>query len=326
MVVSGTGTRMSVVIPTWQRQTQLNALLRSLGQQLRLPDEVVVVCRENDTGSIEAVTAWAQSAEPPLPCKLLTVQREGHLPPLVAALEHCDGDIFCLIDDDAIPRKDWLLRLEEDFRDPRVGGIGGTVVNHLEDTTPATACGRPEFEAPGRLSWFGRSGDCGSVVGNRNLVEADCFIGCNMAFRRIALLDSFDLVLNCGSAISYETDVALNVKKKGFRLFYDPNSIVDHYLTPRKIDSKRGWNQGECFVYAHNLTYICLKHLSWYGKLGFAFYFFLGGAWGCPGPGTFVLSFLTGRPASLREHFIPAMKGRISGVISYYRNKRRIRG
>ncbi|GFO69656.1 hypothetical protein GMLC_32350 [Geomonas limicola] len=283
-----------------------------------------MVCRDSDTGSIDAVMEWAQSAQPPLPHKVVTVQREGHLPPLIAALDQCTGDIFCLIDDDAIPREDWLYRLEEDFRDPRVGGIGGTVVNHFQGIHAAD-CGRPRVEIPGKLSWFGRSGNHGPSVANSNLIEADCFIGCNMAFRKVALLNSFDLVLNGGSAISYETDVALNVKRKGFRLFYDPGSIVDHYLEPRKIDSKRGWNKGECFVYAHNLTYICLKHLSWYGKLGFALYFFVGGSWGCPGPATFLLSFLKGCPLSLREHFIPAMKGRFLGVISYLQNQHRVR-
>jgi len=311
---------ISVIIPTWQRHAELRRLLQSLEKQVRPPDEVVVVCRDCDAGSLEAVNAWSQKATPPLPHKVVTVQREGHLPPLIAALNHCSGDIFCLIDDDAIPREEWLQRLEADFCDPRVGGVGGTVINHFNDT-PVGAGGRAKVETPGKLSWFGRSGNYGPKAGDTNLQDADCFIGCNMAFRKVALHNSFDLVLNRGSAISYETDVALNVRKKGFNLFYDPDSIVDHYLKPRKIDSLRGWNQQECFVYAHNLTYICLKHLRWYGKIGFAVYFFLGGSWGCPGPITFLLSFLTGQPASLSKQFIPSMKGRFYGILSYFRYK-----
>jgi GT2 family glycosyltransferase len=317
---SGSANSLAVVIPTWLRDKQLVELLNSLSRQVRLPDEIIVVCRHDDQGSIAALAEWAGTSVLSPRHKLVKVDREGHLPPLMAAWECCKSDIFCLIDDDAIPREDWLQQLESDFSDPSVGGIGGTIINHCS-AGPEHESGRPALETPGKLSWFGRSGKFGRPdEAGRGLFIADCPVGCNMAFRRIALEGAFDMVLNNGSAISYETDVALNVKNKGFDVFYDPRSVVDHYLNPRKIQSKRGWNPQECYVYAHNLTYICLKHLKWHGKLGFIVYFFIGGSWGCPGLVTFALSFLRGRPASWRQQFIPSMKGRLCGLQSYHRS------
>jgi len=318
---NGSSHTISVIIPTWQRHKQLSDLLHSLHRQIRPPDEVLIVCREDDRQSLDAVATWSLGATRLLPHKLVTVQAPGHLPPLLAALECCKSDIFCLIDDDAIPRENWLQQLEQDFRDPSVGAIGGTIINHCDEDFGIVSS-RPPLETPGKLSWFGRSGNYGSCKAGEALFEADCLVGCNMAFRRVAMDGCFDMVLNQGSAISYETDVALNIKRKGFGVYYDPAAVVDHYLTPRKISAQRGWNARECFVYAHNLTYICLKHLTWYGKLGFIVYFFLGGTWGCPGPVTYLLSFPKGRPASLLQQLVPAMKGRLCGIRSYYRNKR----
>jgi GT2 family glycosyltransferase len=307
---------------------QVRELLDSLEQQSRQPDEIIVVCRHDDEVSMAAVADWSASSPLAPRHKVVKVREAGHLPPLLAALESCQSDVFCLIDDDAIPRGDWLLRLESDFSHPQVGGVGGTTLNHTPDG--ANAAGRPPVETPGKLSWFGRSGGRGRAVeGSDGLYEADCLVGCNMAFRRDALVDSIDMTLNAGSAISYETDVALCIKDKGYRVLFDPEVVVDHYLQPRSIAADRGWNQQECFVYAHNLTYICFKHLSWYGKVGFFVYFFLGGSWGCPGLATFVLGLCRGKKPSFREQLVPSMKGRIAGIrtyLQYGRNREAMRG
>lgn len=310
---------ITVVIPTWRRMTQLVRLLKSLSQQVRLPDEVIVACRHNDYDSINAVEDWAKSSPLAFIHKVVKVYDEGHLPPLLAALGVCKSEIFCQIDDDAIPHEDWLMYIEKDFNDPSVGGIGGKVIHHIQKDKAFDSM-RQEVETPGKLSWFGRSGKFdGSNKTNGNLFEADCFMGGNMAFRTRALINSIDLTLNGGSAISYETDIALNVRRKGFKLFYDPRVIVHHYPAPRKIEATRGWNSKECFWYAHNLTYICFKHLSWYGKLGFIFYFFIGGSWGCPGLLTYLLSLILGCSVSWREQFLPSLRGRFAGLKSYFR-------
>lgn len=310
---------LSVVIPTWRRQVQLRSLLDSLHSQIRQPDEIIVVCRYDDYESVNAVYDWACSSQLSSKHKVVKVLEEGHLPPLIAALDCCESDIFCQIDDDAIPREDWLLQLEKDFQYPLAGGVGGMIINHWSKNREFSL-NRPNIETAGKLSWFGRSGSYGHPVdGSNGLYDADCLVGCNMAFRKEALKNSIDMNLNGGSAISYETDIALCVKKKGYKVLFDPRAVVDHYLVPRSIESKRGWNSRECFVYAHNLTYICLKHLSWYGKVGFFVYFFIGGSWGCPGPATFILSIFCARWPSFRQQLMPSMKGRLAGIMSYYR-------
>jgi glycosyltransferase involved in cell wall biosynthesis len=305
-------TKLGVLIPTFRRPTHLTTLLWSLSDQIRTPDQVIIVFRGDDDLTILAINEWLKNSPLASLSTLVTISETGHLPPLIAGLKVCSTDVVCLIDDDAVPTTDWLKHIKEDFDDPLIGGIGGKVINHIK--------GNPEpfVITPGKLSWFGRSGHYGKSQGlSGNLFEIDCPNGGNMAYRKEAMLKSIDMVLNGGSAISYETDIALNVKKTGLKVLYDPRVVIDHYPAPRHIDAKRGWNAEECFIYAHNLTYICMRHLRWYGKLGFLIYFFVGGSWGCPGLVTYFLGLCFGRKLSWSRHFLPSMKGRWEGIRSF---------
>jgi GT2 family glycosyltransferase len=312
---------LAVVIPTWRRTKQLKLLLNALHFQTRRPDEVIVACRQDDHESINLIEEWIHHAPLGAKGKLVKVHEPGHLPPLIAALKMCASDVFVQIDDDAIPKGDWLEHLFKDFTDPKIGGVGGMVIDHNKETT----CGTFEHirvKKPGKLSWYGRSGKHGRRInGARLLFEADCFFGNNMAYRRKALINSIDMALNGGSAISYETDVALNTLRLGFQTGYDPKVIVDHFPAPRKINVQRGWNDQECFWYAHNLTYICLKHLPWYGKCAFLFYFFVCGQWGCPALLTYLLALIRQRPVRFKQQLIPSLKGRWAGIKTYLRHK-----
>jgi GT2 family glycosyltransferase len=308
-----------VIIPTWRRPQSLTALLESLECQTRKPDETIIVCRNDDWESINAIKKWAAKSPLAPKHKLVNVHQKGHLPPLIAALNACESDIFCQIDDDAIPRIDWLSKLEQVFQDSSIGGVSGIIIDHINSSESASSSeSQKKVLVPGKLSWFGRSGPHGSLIkSERPLFDANCFLGSNMAFRTNVLVGAIDLCLNGGSATHYETDIALNVQRRGYQLGYDPEIVVDHYRASRKIHVKRGWNPDECYQYAHNLTYICLKHLKWYGKLAFLFYFFVAGQWSCQAPITYLLGILSGHPVSWKKNLLPSSRGRLAGIMSY---------
>lgn len=304
--------KMAVVIPTYRRVKQLTALLNALREQIHPPDEVIVACRWDDYESIAAVKDWSYFI-----CEVAYVYDQGHIPPLLAALEICKSEVFCLIDDDAIPGRRWLERLAQHFRDPTIGCIGGRI-NMYEAIGPNSTMVKTGNFVPSRLSWFGRSYEpLPAKLNSSDLYEADVFGGSNMAFRTRLLRGAIDLNLNTGTAAKYETDIALNIHKKGYRVLCDPELVVDHYAAPRAIDIERGWNARQCYCYAHNLTYICLKHLRWYGRVAFLVYFFFGGQWPCPAPLIYFLSLLRGKKISMREQLIPSIQGRFKGIKSY---------
>jgi hypothetical protein len=173
---------------------------------------------------------------------------------------------------------------------------------------------------PSKLSWFGRSyNDLPSTVDSSKLYDADCFGGSNIAFRTALVTKCIDPILNFGDASHYETDIALCIRKTGFKVLYDPKLIVNHYAAPRAIDIKRGWNAKASYFYSHNLTYVCLKHLRWYGKLAFLIYYFFGGQWKYPALATFILSLFGGKTVSFKKQLIPSYQGRFAGIKTYIR-------
>jgi GT2 family glycosyltransferase len=303
---------IAVVIPTWRRVKQLQNLLGALSGQTRGAGEVIVACRRDDKASIAAVKKWSNFF-----CKIAYVDEKGHIPPLVAALEMCKSEILCLIDDDALPVSNWLERVDENFKDPTVGCIGGKI-NMYEARGVNEEMVKVGTYIPGKLSWFGRSDDPLPINSdNSKFYEAECFGGSNMAFRTRLLKENIDMTMNEGVAKHYETDIALNIIKMGYQVLYDPQLIVDHYAAPRAIGMERGQNAKTCYSEAHNLTYMCLKHLRWYGKVAFLFYYGFGGQWEAPAPAIYCLSFFRSRRISLKEELLPSMRGRFAGIKSY---------
>ncbi len=113
---------IGVLIATYQRPTELVRCLTALGKQTLVPNDVLVVVREDDTETIARLNNFAMQ---PLPFRIITVSRPGTVAARNAGLDACKTDILALIDDDTSPHADWLGRVMEDFRnDPSLGGLG----------------------------------------------------------------------------------------------------------------------------------------------------------------------------------------------------------
>lgn len=117
--------KLSLVIPTHDRPTELARLLNSLGEQSRLPEEVLVV---ND-GAGELSAGVLQ----PLRSAGVTVRVLRRSPPPSSAasrnagLAEASGDVVFCLDDDTLLGPALLAELLELYRrDPagRIGGIG----------------------------------------------------------------------------------------------------------------------------------------------------------------------------------------------------------
>jgi GT2 family glycosyltransferase len=173
------------------------------------------------------------------------------------------GDVLCFMDDDAEARPDWLERLEAHYRDPAVGAVGGRDVISVEDRVLER-----EARRVGRINWLGR------VTSNHHEItrggrEVDFLKGCNMSYRREALRP-IDGRLAGPVPFGFEIDLGLGVRRRGWRVLYDPEALVDHYPTR----NYRADSQEVARVVNHNQTYVLLKHLPWPRKLAFLAYTF----------------------------------------------------
>jgi len=257
---------VTALIPSYGRPDSLLRCLLGLMAGERVPDEIIVVVRDTDTATREALggvvrgtqfrTGGTQAAD----IKLATVAEPGQVAAMNAGLVVATGDIVCFPDDDCVPRPDWLRRLMAHYADPQVGGAGGR-----------DAVGGPDGPEPplvahvGVVTWYGR------IIGNHHCRTSsesravDHLKGVNMSFRR-ALLPAFDT--NIRGPHLNDTDISLGVRRQGYRLIFDPEAKVDHYPAVRP-DTPGGRDLLDpklAYLDAHDRMYVLLKHLPWYRR------------------------------------------------------------
>lgn len=224
------GCSFTVLVPTYRRPVSLQRCLDALEAQTRPAEQVVVVCRAGDQATSDVLDARSSR----LPLTTVEVKEPGVVAAMTAGLALAIEDVVAITDDDAAPHLDWLERLSRHFDDASVAGAGGRdIMHHERSSEPPTA------RDVGRVQWFGR------VVGNHHLGaggprDVDVLKGVNCAYRR-DLLDGigFDTRLRGpGAQVHWELSLGLALRRRGWRLVYDPSVLVDHYEAER-LDSDR---------------------------------------------------------------------------------------
>ncbi|MFC1548656.1 glycosyltransferase family 2 protein [Candidatus Omnitrophota bacterium] len=223
---------ISVVVPTYCRPESLRRCLAALSEQTRLADEILVVIRENDTRTENFLKTIDLGK---LRVRALTVNHPGLVAALNVGVDAVRGDIVAFTDDDAVPRRDWLERIERYFEsDPHLGGLGGRDLNYHGDMLETGAT-----KVVGKLRWFGL------LLGDHHLGfgeprEADHFKGVNMSFRKTAIGNvRFDRRLRgTGAQFCCDTGFSLGIKRKGWKFIYDPEILVDHYVRERTEETR----------------------------------------------------------------------------------------
>ena len=218
--------RISVIIPTFKRPDYLAKALRGLAGQTRQADQIVLGVREgdNETAGFLASCASAVTTAPS--------GGPGVIASMNAALAKTDGDIVCLLDDDAEPLPDWLQKIEERFAaDPKLGMLGG---RDLLRDHPEMRAAEPTTTRVGVFTWYGR------FLGNHHrggggFRRVDTLKGCNAAargdlLRRIGIERG---LRGSGAQVHWEVALCLDVAAAGFAVAYDPEIRVIHHIAPR---------------------------------------------------------------------------------------------
>lgn len=247
MIVSGVseGDTVSVVIPSYRRPDRLLDCLHGLQRSTRRPDEVVVVVRSEDEESIAAVRVNAPQA------KLVLVDEPGVLAAMTAGAREARGRIIAFIDDDAVPKADWLSRILACLEDERVGGAGGRDIVTNPDVLPRTTV----------AGCFDRSG---KLIGNHHTVigpprDVQVLKAANMAFKRDALALPAHL-LGKGAQVHFEVATCLWARQRGWRLVLDPGAEVLHLPGERfDADIRVRPSLGAAYRMAFNLTWCLLS-------------------------------------------------------------------
>lgn len=254
--------KLTVLVPTYRRPADLARCLSALQQQIRPADEILVTVRDIDTDTWTFFDSFDLGL---LPLKVLTITVPGVVAAMNVGFETATGDIISVTDDDAAPHIDWLQRIEAHFQaEPHVGGLGGRDWMYMNGQLQDAITHPGASNIVGQVNWFGR------MIGNHHIGEGssrevDILKGVNMSFRRsaIANIHCDERMKGTGAQVHFEVALSLSVKRRGWKLVYDPNVGVDHYPAQRfDEDQRHAFNAIAWANKAHNETVGLLDHLS----------------------------------------------------------------
>jgi GT2 family glycosyltransferase len=254
------GTFVSVVVATIGRGRLLMRTVRGLLENDHPDFEVIVVDQtaepEPDVQRFmeggDTRVRYIRRRQPGLP----DARNEG-----VAAAR---GDVILFVDDDVIPERGLISAHAAAYAEDGVGGVAGRVL------PPGDLPGRPER----RHSHIAKIRFCGLAVRDHFDADvrtaADHVRGCNMSFLRRAIDDAggFDGRFG-GSAHLEETDLALRVRARGYRLVFEPAAALVHLLEPAggcRPKDLRNWffwyGHNSCLFYRKNFPGFCFPILG----------------------------------------------------------------
>lgn len=309
--------KTSVLVPTYRRPRDLERCLAALRFQTESADEVLVIVREGDH---ETVRLLGNIVSGQNRLRSLTVRKPGQVAALNKGLEEATGEVVAILDDDTAPHPEWLARIRRHFEaDPTIGGVGGR--DYLFGDGELL---EGEKRIVGKVQWFGR------VVGNHHHGaggprEVDTLKGANMSFRREAITAlRFDGRLR-GQGAQVHNDLAfcLEVKRRGWRLVYDPAVSVDHFPGERYDTDRRNIFSAAAVADAsHNATLLMLEHLPPARRIAFIAWAAAVGMHWAPGLLRFaMLALFSGEPTAWART-AASLRGRWEGWQTWQRNSK----
>jgi glycosyltransferase involved in cell wall biosynthesis len=305
--------KLTVLVPTYRRSKDLARCLEALKRQTNSADELLIVVRDTDEETHEFLRGFKVGD---LPLKVVDVVVPGQVAALNAGLLAATGDTIAITDDDADPHPDWLERIEAHFlADEMVGAVGGR--DWVYESGSAEPLNVDTFVTVGKLQWFGRA------IGNHHIGsgaarEVDILKGANMSYRRCAIdrLQFDGRLKGKGAQVSNDMGFSLAVRKRGWKVIYDPMVAVNHYPAVRMdADRRNAFNFAAYYNAAHNETLIMADHLA---KVNFAAYLLwslLIGTRGCFGI-LQMLRFVVSAPDLTVRKWMAATLGHLQAVIA----------
>ena len=238
---------VSVVVCSYNGAETLRDTLEGIGRLAYPNVEAVVV----DDGSTDDTAVIASGYD----VRLIRTENRGLSSARNTGLHAATGEIVAYIDDDAYPDPHWLHYLVHSYRDGDFVGMGGPNLLPPEDG-PVAEC---VANAPG--------GPAHVLLTDR---EAEHVPGCNMSFRREALLavGGFDPRYR---AAGDDVDVCWRVREEVGPVGFSPAAVVWHH---RRSSLRRYWAQQRGYGKAEALLaekwperYNSLGHLEWSGRI-----------------------------------------------------------
>jgi len=254
-----------IFIPTSNRLDALKMCLESISKQTNKDFKILLVGLKKDQAIDDLLKSFNK-----LKIEYFIQKRPGLIVAANEALNKSTADIFIRIDDDVIVDDKWLENIIETFEsDNEIGGITGPTIMSKEglksrDLTEILEKMRNSknillklfynlycnYLYEGKLfevSQFLKSG-LFTLGSNHELslkiksqIEVSNLEACNLACRKKLLekIDGFDEIFLEGLGDYHEADVAMKIKRLGFKLIFNPKAKLVHNVEVGAVAKSR---------------------------------------------------------------------------------------
>ena len=240
--------RVSVVVCAYNAERTMEACLASL-EVLNYPDyEVVVVNDGSRDRTLEISEGFPY-------CRIISQENRGLSVARNVGAEAASGEIIAYTDSDCVADPDWLTYLVAKMEEGGLAACGGPNFPPPEDSlVPAAVAVSP-------------GGPTHVLLGDE---VAEHIAGCNMAFRRDALLalGGFDPQYR---AAGDDVDICWRFQDAGHTIGFSAAAIVWHFrrnTVKAYLNQQKGYGKAEALVYAkHPFRFNLFGQAKWLGRI-----------------------------------------------------------
>jgi glycosyltransferase involved in cell wall biosynthesis len=204
--------KVSVVIPVYNAEADIGALLEALLRQTRPVDEIVLI----DDGSSDSSRQLIEAYLPEHPeIRYFYQSNQGCAAARNAGWRKASGEICVFTDDDCLPEDNWLEELLKPLADPSISAVGG-VYRTLRPQFPMASFVGLEFEYKYR-----------KIEG-----DVDCHGTYSLAVYRRVLEEVGGFNTSYGNPCADDWDLTYKISYR-HRLVVQKSSVVGHYHPER---------------------------------------------------------------------------------------------
>ncbi|HTU91480.1 MAG TPA: glycosyltransferase [Gemmataceae bacterium] len=255
--------KYSFVIPTYRRPDTLELCLEHIAELDNDPSLLEVIVVDNGAENNSAFLAEKFRGRLNLTYRV-NERNQGPGYSHARGVAESRGQRIVIMNDDALVPRDFLRACDSDLdADPCIGCLGFRALENAY-CVDGNTIGRitPTGQVLGNFVL-----DCGKPIEVEH-IYGFCYLITRATLEQSAKYDRILLTKHYASGDRLETDHCLSIRRRGFKVVYDPRIMVQHLAKPRLDYKERSlrWRLN----HIRNTLYLFLKHYGVFGKRGVA--------------------------------------------------------
>jgi len=276
--------KITVIIPTYNRESDLKKCINSILSQTVIPDEVIVI----DDGELKEIPLYERCTQRGINLVYIKKNKHGVVFSRNIGVEKAKGDIIFLLEDDVVLFPDYIEEILKVYQlyesqGVNIGGVGGIIANPPQK-------GLKKFLLWAYYVIFFNSGfKEGKILPSgfgtdynstpfplKKIQEVDFLPGGVSSFKK-EIFNQFQFLekyqTETGYAQGEDRDFSYRVSQK-YKIFINPKAKLNHYSSPKTNYNRK--IRGRAYVLFHYLFFkdhldekIYQKFLFYYALFGF---------------------------------------------------------